>query len=50
MMLTVTDNAVVCNFERKLLLSTTGLQTDCLATVPAPMVILPDSHVYALWL
>ena len=28
-----------------------GLQTDCMAMVvkPAPVVRLPDSHVYALW-
>ena len=26
-----------------------GLQTDCMVTVPAPVVRLPDSHVYALW-
>ena len=26
-----------------------GLQTDCMVVVPAPVVRLPDSHVYALW-
>ena len=26
-----------------------GLQTDCMMVVPAPVVRLPDSHVYALW-
>ena len=26
-----------------------GLQTDCMVAVPAPVVRLPDSHVYALW-
>ena len=26
-----------------------GLQTDCMMAVLAPMVRLPDSHVYALW-
>ena len=26
-----------------------GLQTDCMVIVPAPVVRLPDSHVYALW-
>ena len=26
-----------------------GLQTDCMVLVPAPVVRLPDSHVYALW-
>ena len=25
-----------------------GLQTDCMVVVPAPMVKLPKSHVYAL--
>ena len=27
-----------------------GLQNDCTAVVPTPMVRLPDTHVYALWL
>ena len=27
----------------------TRLQTDCMTDVPAPMVRLPTSHVYALW-
>ena len=26
-----------------------GLQTDCMVIVPAPVVRLPGSHVYALW-
>ena len=26
-----------------------GLQTDCMVAVPAPVVSLLDSHVYALW-
>ena len=26
-----------------------ALQTDCMVVVPAPVVRLPDSHVYALW-
>ena len=26
-----------------------GLQTDGMVAVPAPVVRLPDSHVYALW-
>ena len=26
-----------------------GLQTDCMVVVPAPVVRLPDSYVYALW-
>ena len=26
-----------------------GMQTDCMVIVPAPVVRLPDSHVYALW-
>ena len=25
------------------------LQNDCMVAVPAPVVRLPDSHVYALW-
>ena len=25
------------------------LQTDCMVVVPAPVVRLPDSHLYALW-
>ena len=28
---------------------TIELQTDCVVTVVAPVVRLPDSHVYALW-
>ena len=27
-----------------------GLQTDCMVAVPAPVVRLPDSHVYALYM
>ena len=26
-----------------------GLQTDCMVVVPAPVMRLPDSHVYAVW-
>ena len=26
-----------------------GLQIDCMVIVPAPVVRLPDSYVYALW-
>ena len=26
-----------------------GLQSDCMVVVPAPLVRLPDSHVYAPW-
>ena len=26
-----------------------GMQIDCMVTVPAPLVRLPDSHMYALW-
>ena len=26
-----------------------GMQTDCMMVVPAPVVRLPDSHVYAPW-
>ena len=26
-----------------------GLQTDCMVAVPAPVVRLPDSQLYALW-
>ena len=26
-----------------------GLQTDCMVIVLAPVVRLPDSHMYALW-
>ena len=26
-----------------------GLQTDCMVTVPAPVVRLPDSYMYAPW-
>ena len=26
-----------------------GLQTDCMVVVPAPVVRIPDSHVYAFW-
>ena len=29
--------------------SCSGLQTDCMVVVPAPVVRLPDSHVCALW-
>ena len=25
------------------------LQTECMVIVPAPVVRLPDSHMYALW-
>ena len=30
-------------------LHATGLQTGCMVVVPAPVVRLPDSLVYALW-
>ena len=26
-----------------------GMQTDCMVIVPAPVVRLLDSHMYALW-
>ena len=49
-MLTGKDSEVLCSHEKKLQLSTIGLQTDCSATAPSPMVRPPDYHVYALWL